>query len=102
MVDHLDCYATGRGLVERARGVAVEAGPGVGVDFGFEGGFEGFVGVVGAEEVGVANEEAFFVVVGVDEPAGDAVGTVAADFAGVGMEHVDAVHGDLCLVVGGQ
>ena len=29
------------------------------------------VGVVGAEEVGVADEEALLVVVGVDEPAGD-------------------------------
>jgi hypothetical protein len=41
------------------------------------------VRVVGAEEVGVADEEAFFVVVGVDEPAGDAVGAVADDFAGL-------------------
>ena len=30
--------------------------------------------------------ETFFVVVGVDEPAGDAVGVVAADFAGVGVQ----------------
>ena len=49
------------------------------VDFNFEGRFEGFVRVVGAEEVGVANEEALFVVVGIDEPAGDAVGAVTAD-----------------------
>ncbi len=44
-----------------------------------------------AEEVGVTNEEAFFVVVGVDEPTGDAVGSVAADFARVGMKDVDSV-----------
>ena len=37
----------------------------------------------------MADEEAFFVVVGVDEPAGDAVGAVAANFAGSGMEDGD-------------
>ena len=48
--------------------------PGVAVDLGLEGGLERLVGVVGAQEVGVADEEALLVVVGVDEPAGDAVG----------------------------
>ena len=48
MVDHLHGDSPGTRLVERTRGVAVEGGPGVFVDFGFEGGFEGFVGVVGA------------------------------------------------------
>lgn len=91
MIDHLHRDAAGSGFVEGAGGVAVEGGPGVGVDFGLEGGLEGLVGVVGAEEVGVADEEGFFVVVGVDEPAGDAVGAVAPDFAGVGVEDVNAV-----------
>ena len=59
------------------------------------------VGIVRAEEVGVADEEALLVVVGVDEPAGDAVGAVAADFAGVGMEHVHAVDLDPHLAVFG-
>ena len=45
----------------------------------------------------MADEEALLVVVGVDEPAGDAVGAVAADYAGVGVEHVDAVDLDLDL-----
>ena len=77
--------------------------PGVAVDLGLEGGLERLVGVVGAQEVGVADEEALLVVVGVDEPAGDAVGAVAADFAGVGMEHVHAVDLDLDLVgLGGR
>ena len=53
------------------------------VDFGLKGGFQCFVRFVGTKEIGVANEEAFFVLVGVDEPAGDAFGTVAVDFAGV-------------------
>ena len=57
------------------------------------------VGVVGAEEVGVADEEALLVVVGVDEPAGDAVGAVAADFAGAGVEDIHAVDLDLDLAV---
>ena len=46
----------------------------------------------------MADEEALFVVVGVDEPAGDAFGAVAADFAGLGVEDVDAVDLDLVLV----
>ena len=45
----------------------------------------------------MADEEALFVVVGVDEPAGDPIGTVAADFAGVGVEHVHAVDLDADL-----
>jgi len=44
------------------------------VDLGSEGAFELAVGVVGSEEVGVADEEALAVVIGVDEPAGDVVG----------------------------
>ena len=83
------------GLGKGRGGVAVEGFPGFLVDFGFQGGLEGFVGVVGAEEVGVAHEEAFLVVVGIDEPAGDAIGVVAADFAGVGVEDVHAVDSDL-------
>ena len=43
----------------------------------------------------MAHEEAFFVVVGVDEPAGDAVSAVAAHLAGVGVKHVHAVDLDL-------
>ena len=60
--------------------------------FGFEGSLEGFVRVVGAEEIGVADEKAFLVVVGVNEPAGDAVGAVATDFSGAGIEDIDALH----------
>ena len=49
-------------------------------------------GSSGAEEVRVADEEALFVVVRVDEPAGDAVGAVAAHLARRRVEHVDAFH----------
>ena len=99
MVDHLHRDAPGFGFIEGAGGVAVEGCPGICVDFRLEGGFQGFVGIVGAEEVGVADEESFFVVVGVDKPAGDAVGAVGADFAGVGMEDVHAVDFDLDLII---
>ena len=62
MVDDFYGDATGFGLGEVARGVAVQGGPGFGVDFGFQGGFQGAVGVVGAEEIGVADEETFVVI----------------------------------------
>ena len=88
VVDDLDGDAAGFGLGEGAGGVAVERRPGVGVDLGFEGGLEGLVGVTGAEEVGVADEEALLVVVDVDEPAGDALRAVGADLAGARMEDV--------------
>src|ERR1700733_11104469 len=83
------------GFIERPRDIAVESGPGVFVDLGFQRGLEGLVGVVRAWEVGVAGEEAFLVVLGIEEPAGDAVGSVAADFAGGGVEDVDAFDPDL-------
>ena len=47
----------------------------------------------------MAHEEAFLVVVGIDEPAGDAVGVVASDFAGVGVENVHTVDLDLDLAL---
>ena len=96
MVDDLDRDASGFGFGEGAGGIAVQGVPGLGVDLGLEGGFQGLVGIVGSQEVGVANEEAFLVVVRVDEPAGNALGVVAAHLAGGGMEHIHSVDGDLC------
>ena len=101
VVDHLHGDSPLFWFFERAGGVAVEGFPGFGVDFGFQGGFQGGIRIVGTEEVGVADEKAFFVVVGVDEPAGDAVGSVADDFAGLGFEDIHAVDSDLCAVAGG-
>src|SRR5690606_16999560 len=101
VIDDFYRDAPGLWLFKWAGGVAVEGGPGVFVDFGFQRGFKRFVRVTGAEEVGLADEEGFFVVVGVDKPAGDAVGAVGADFASVGVEDVDAVDFDLVLVVVG-
>jgi len=79
----------------------VEAGPGLRVDLGLKGGLQGLVGVAGAEEVGVADEEGFLVVVGVDEPAGDALWAVGANLAGLGVEDVHAVDAQLRIVVSG-
>ena len=62
-----------------------------GADLGLQRCLERLVGVVRAEEIGVADEEAFLVVVGVDEPAGDAVGAVAAHLPGIRVEDVDTV-----------
>jgi len=81
---------------ELAAGGAVEAGPGVGVDLGFQGGFQFLIGVLAAEEIGLTDEEAVGVVVGIDEPAGDVVLDLAgaADFAGGGVEDIDAAEVD--------
>ena len=84
---------SGRG---KGREVALcRVAPGVLVDLGAEGGLQGLVGVASAQEVGVADEEALLVVVGVDEPAGDALRPVAAHLASVGVEYVHAVNSDL-------
>ncbi len=63
-------------LVERPGGIAVERGPGFRVDLCLEARLERIIGIVRAEKVCVSDEEALFVVVGVDEPAGDPLGTV--------------------------
>ena len=95
VVDDFDGDAAGGGFFEWARGVAVQRCPGVGVDLGFERGLERLVGIVGAEEVGVAHEKVFLVVVGVDEPTGDPFRPVAAHFARVGVKYIYAVDSDL-------
>jgi len=95
VVDNLHGNTAGLRFGEGPGGVAIERGPGFLVDLGLESGLERAVGVVRAEEIGVADEEALFVVVGVDEPAGNAIGAVAADFAGLRMEYVHAMNSDL-------
>ena len=99
MIDHLNGDPSRGRFGEGPGGVATEGFPGFRVDFGFKCGLKGFVRIIGAEEVGVADEEALLVVIAIDEPAGDAVGVVATDFAGVGMEHVDAFYFNLDLTV---
>ena len=97
VVDDFDGDTAGLGFGKGAGSVTVERFPGFPVDIGFERRLEGFVRVVGAKEIGVPQEEALLVVVGVDEPTGDSVRAVAADLPGVGMEDVHAVNLDLEL-----
>ncbi len=85
---------------KRPRRIAVQRPPCVRVDLRLQRRLQRAVRVVGAEEVGVADEERFLVVVRVDEPAGDAVGAGVDDFAGLGLEDVDAVDLDAEAVVG--
>lgn len=59
----------------------MERGSGIFVDFGLEGGLEGLVGIVRAEEVGVADCAARTLVVVVNGPTGDALCPIAMDFA---------------------
>jgi len=67
MVDDLDGDAAGSGLRKGTGDVAVEGCPGVGVDLGLQGGLEGFIRVVRSQEIGVTDEEAFFIVIRVLE-----------------------------------
>ena len=101
MVNDLDRDASRGRFVEGAGEIAVQRLPRLLVDLRLEGGLECLVGVVGAKEVGVADEKALLVVVGVDEPAGYAVRAVAADLTGAGVEDVNAVDLDLDLVLFG-
>ena len=94
MVDDLDSEAPCRRTRERLGNVAIERFPGFSVDLGFQAGFERLVRIVRAHEIGVADEEAFLVIVGVDEPGGDVVFAAGPNFAGLGIEHVDAQHLD--------
>ena len=69
VIDYLNRDPPILGFLERSRCVAVERRPGFFVDLGFQGGLQCAVRVLGAEEIGVADEEAFLVVVRVDERA---------------------------------
>ncbi len=102
VVDHFNRDTARRWFVERSGDVAVERRPRLFVDFSPEGSFEALVRIVCAEEVGVADEKAFLVVICVDEPAGDTFGVVAANFASVGVEDINAVDLHLHLAVLGR
>lgn len=81
MIDDLRGDAATFGFLERPVGVAVESVPGLRGRFWPCGGFQCAVGIVGEQEGGMADENALLVVVGIDEPAGDAVGLVDHDLA---------------------
>jgi len=98
VVNDLNSDATGGGFWEWTRDGAVERIPGFAIYFRFQGGFERLIRVVCAEEVGVADEEAFFVVIGINEPAGDTFRAGADDLPRLGFEHVNALNVDADLV----
>src|SRR6266446_6612592 len=76
MVDDLYRNAAGLRFGEWTRSIAVERSPCFFVDLGFQRGLQRAVQIVCAKKIGVPDEETLFVVVGVDEPAGDTVGAV--------------------------
>lgn len=98
MVDDLDGDSAAFGLGEGARGVAVQTIPGLLVDLGLERFAQPVIGVFCPEEIGVADEKAFLVIVGVDEPAGDGVGFVTDHLSGLRLEDVDALDEDAELI----
>ena len=71
VVDHLHRNPPGLRSRERAAFGAVQRRPGILVDLGAQRCLQPLERILAAKEIGVANEEALLVVVGVDEPAGD-------------------------------
>jgi hypothetical protein len=84
VVDHFDGDPPGGGGRERARRSGIEARPSVLVDLISQRRLQRLVRIISAEEVGLADEEAFLVIIAVDEPARDASGVIRADLAGGG------------------
>ena len=78
VVDDFDGDLAGLGLVKGAADGGIKGLPGRFVNIGPEGAFELFVGLIGTGEIGVADEEALAVAIGVNEPAGDVVGAAVA------------------------
>ena len=78
MVNDFDGNLAGLGLVEGAADGGIKGLPGRLIYIGPEGAFELFVGLIGTGEIGVADEEALAVAIGVNEPAGDVVGAAVA------------------------
>ena len=69
--------------------------PGFPVNLGFQRRLERFVRVIRAEEIGVPHEKTLRVIVGIDEPAGDAVRAVAPNLPRVGVKHINTVDKNL-------
>lgn len=89
VVDDFDGDLAGFRFVEGVTFGGVLGITGFFVDFGFEGTFEFVKGLIRSGEVGVADEETLFVVIGIDEPAGDLIRSVAADFSGGGVVDIE-------------
>src|SRR5438132_4277149 len=91
MVDDFDGDAAGLGFGEGARGVTVERSPGLLVGLSFQSGLERVVWIICTEKIGVPDKETLFVVICVDEPAGDTICVVAAHFSTIGVENIHTV-----------
>lgn len=92
MIDHFHRDPPAVRAFKGTRRIGVECAPRLLVDLRLQCGFERGIGIIRAQEIGVADEEAFFVVIGVDELGGDAFGVIAANVPRVWIEHVNAVH----------
>lgn len=99
MVDHFYSDTTRFRFRKPPGRVAMKRGPRLPVDPGFERRLQRTVWIVRAEEIRVADEEALFIVVRVDKPAGDAIGAIAADFAARRIEDIDAENPHLNVVL---
>ena len=99
MVDDLDRDLAGLGFVEWITLGRVERRPRGFVNLGAECAFEFFVRLVCAGEVRVADEEAFAVVVRVNEPARDVIGRTGANLPRRRLVHVHAFDSDDEFVV---
>ena len=80
----------------------MERFPRLPVNLRFQRRLERFVGVIRAEEIGVTHEKTLRVIVGIDEPAGDAIRAVAPNLPRVGMKNINTVNRNLCPVASGQ
>src|ERR1043166_2196993 len=84
---------------ERARSVTVERLPGFAINFRLQGRLQGAIGIIRSQEIGVADKEAFLVVIGVNEPARDPIGVIADHLAGLWLEDVHTANIDLDLAL---
>ena len=77
----------------------MEGFPGLLVDLGFERRPQRLIRIVRTEKIGVADEEAFLIVIGIDEPTRYAVGIVAVNLTCVRVKHIHSINLDLNLTV---
>ena len=99
VINDLHGNSFGNWLVKRPRRIAVKSLPCLFVDLPLQSRLERFVGIACAKEVCLTNEETLLVVIGVNEPAGNSIGTVATDLACAWVENIDPIHLDSNLPV---
>jgi hypothetical protein len=99
VVDDFDGDAAVEGGGEGPGYGSVKGRPGVAVDLGLQGRFQGGVRVVLAQKIGVADEKALAVVVGVQKPAGNPLRPVAPHLPSRRLEDVDPQYLHLIIAV---